>query len=740
MMTLFSNPGILLGGAAFALVAIPIIIHLINLLRHRRVQWAAMEFLRVSQRKNRAWILLKQLLLLLVRMAAVAAVLLMLAQPVLRGGLGRMFGSRTTHHIVLLDDSFSQADRWGNTSALEEAKQAVRRIGQRAVDAPSKQSFTLLRYSRAGRNDGAARPDLLKEPVEADFAVRLASLLETFQPSELDTAPAAPLEAVRQLPEQTGDEDRRLYLVSDFRRRQWDEPQDVARLLSDLNAQGVRVHLVNCVDAARPNLAVTDLKPLAGTRAAGVPLLMEVSVKNFGENDVKNVSVLLQENGAARPALVIDAIDAGDTETRQFPVLFPIAGEHVVSAHLEGDSVSTDNVRWAVVDFPQSVPALVIDGDPLAADARFLRTAFEPGGSVRTGVEPRIEPPSFLTRNDLNQFHAIYLVNVARLGQPAVDALEDYVRRGGGLGIFLGPRSAEDTSFYNEQLYREGAGLMPAPIDRAADLRASPLESTVDLEVTEHPIFKVFAGQRNTFLSAVKVARYVATADDWQPPARSTTRVIARLRGGAPLVIEQQFGAGRVIAVMTTAAPSWNNWGRNPSFVVAMLEMQSHLAAGRLKDRARLAGQPLELQFDAEKYQERVQVRIPGDGLPLVRTAAAGTNGKQVSLTMSETDRSGVYEIQLATTGDEVETRRFAYNVTAEEGDLATVDGAQLADRLQNVEYQYSGAAEFEAAEPTLAGFNLSEGLLYALIFVLLAEQLLAYLISYHPARQEAPA
>ena len=53
------------------LVAAPIVIHLINLLRHRRVPWAAMEFLLASQKKYRTRVLLKQLLLLALRVAAI---------------------------------------------------------------------------------------------------------------------------------------------------------------------------------------------------------------------------------------------------------------------------------------------------------------------------------------------------------------------------------------------------------------------------------------------------------------------------------------------------------------------------------------------------------------------------------------------------------------------------------------------------------------------------------------------
>ncbi len=80
-MPTFVHPLLLWG---LPLVALPVLIHLINILRHRRVEWAAMEFLLVSQKKHHTWVLLKQLFLLLLRMMAIAAIVLLVAQPLLR--------------------------------------------------------------------------------------------------------------------------------------------------------------------------------------------------------------------------------------------------------------------------------------------------------------------------------------------------------------------------------------------------------------------------------------------------------------------------------------------------------------------------------------------------------------------------------------------------------------------------------------------------------------------------------
>lgn len=77
------------------LVAVPILIHLINLRRQQRIRWAAMQFLMESQKRNKRWIRLKELLLLLARMAAVAVLVFMLGHLVVRNEWLRLLGTGT---------------------------------------------------------------------------------------------------------------------------------------------------------------------------------------------------------------------------------------------------------------------------------------------------------------------------------------------------------------------------------------------------------------------------------------------------------------------------------------------------------------------------------------------------------------------------------------------------------------------------------------------------------------------
>ena len=167
MPSSLSHP-LLLSGACLV-VGLPVLIHLINMMRHRRVRWAAMEFLLVSQKKHRTWILFKQLLLLLLRMAAVPLLVLAVAQPVLNSELGACWAAaRPTTSC-----SWTTASRcptiWDDTSAFAQAKAVVGRIAARPARQVQPQTFTLLRFSQAGRPAAGPAPISLKQRSDADF-------------------------------------------------------------------------------------------------------------------------------------------------------------------------------------------------------------------------------------------------------------------------------------------------------------------------------------------------------------------------------------------------------------------------------------------------------------------------------------------------------------------------------------------------------------------------------------------
>src|SRR6476619_5016344 len=103
----------------FLLALVPLLIHLINMMRHRRVKWAAMEFLLASYKKHRKWVWLRQMLLLALRMAALAILVAILAQWKPQHRWFARFSGAAAHHYVILDDSYSMTERVGGGTAFD---------------------------------------------------------------------------------------------------------------------------------------------------------------------------------------------------------------------------------------------------------------------------------------------------------------------------------------------------------------------------------------------------------------------------------------------------------------------------------------------------------------------------------------------------------------------------------------------------------------------------------------------
>src|SRR2546425_10264861 len=108
MFDIFANPGYL--AVAAALVTAPIIIHLINRMRFKRIRWAAMEFLLKAQKRTRRRLIIEQLILLALRCLLIALVGLLVSRFIGCGDAD--LGGKPNLHIALLDDTVSMQDQW----------------------------------------------------------------------------------------------------------------------------------------------------------------------------------------------------------------------------------------------------------------------------------------------------------------------------------------------------------------------------------------------------------------------------------------------------------------------------------------------------------------------------------------------------------------------------------------------------------------------------------------------------
>ena len=786
----------------FLLVLLPVLIHLINRLRNQRVAWAAMQFLRASYRKHQRWIWLKQLFLLLLRMAAIATVVAMLAHLVTQQEWLGWFGGQTTHHLVLVDDSLSMGDRSRDgVAAFDRARESLQQLVRTARQSGRPQKLTVIRYSRAARaalavppiasttaeGEPSTRTEAKTVPATANSpetgsaetlltladiqAAPLTASLEqslwgaetedgSWRPSEQPVGLEPALDLVAQLLGNASRDRGVLHVLSDFRHSEWNAPEAIRDRLGRLARQRVEVHLVRCAVEPDGNLAVTALQPEVGTQAAGVPLFMKVSVKNFGTSAAERVAMKIRSKfhptgatGAESeaqstelPSLLLDRIQAGETITRQFQVFFATAGQHVVEVDLPSDALPEDNRRACVVPLESNESVLVLDGDPAGKSAYYLEAIFQPGTRTRTGVAPSIQPLNYLrdvALEELFRYRAVYLLDPPSLDDRSQANLQAYLAQGGGVATFVGEQ------FNGPFLTRAyEAGWFPAPLDRLEAIPATADATAGSLELNDSPVFRALSGQRNPFASSIRVQRFARAAANWQPDSDSGIQTIARLHNGAPLVVERRVGAGRSVAFLTSLAPDWNNWAMEPSFVVVVLQLQAYLSETQRPHVDQLVGSPVIWTMDGAEYRPEFKITAAA-GTERTRqydkVAAPASPDRPMQLVArlgaeppagvgpGETDVAGIYDGELQTLAGPVHHRRWALNVSTQDSDLAQVDAPTLRQRLLPTSVNIRSFDQ-SLNVSGLGGANpWSLWLLAGSLLLLLLEQWLAYRFSYHP-------
>src|SRR5262245_59602247 len=144
-MDFFTHPWYMAAGGAA--VSLPILIHLINRMRFKRIRWAAMEFLLKSQKRNRRRLIIEQLILLLLRI-----LLIMLAGFLVARFRPVGAGERGATHVVILDDTMSMLDRCKDGDAYGTGIKEIAKIVEQANKAPSRQDVHVYLLSEIDKS------------------------------------------------------------------------------------------------------------------------------------------------------------------------------------------------------------------------------------------------------------------------------------------------------------------------------------------------------------------------------------------------------------------------------------------------------------------------------------------------------------------------------------------------------------------------------------------------------------
>ena len=647
---------ILLAGLAAA--SIPIIIHLLNRRRFKRVPWAAMRFVQVSVQRNQRRMQIEDWILLFIRCLLLALLALALARPAVDWLRANFLGSSTIATTIILDHSGSMA----TNNRFEEAKRAA----TQTIDALPDGSAAALLLAANSADAGIVEPTsdlrLVRKAIsEAELSDR---------PTDLLPAVEKALEAL----DRGSAIEKELVLITDGQAEGWQQFEPILKRLADEEETRLNVVLIGADTAAPNNIGISDLRQTSALTPVGQALRFEVAVTNYGIAEAGSIPVTLEiDNTPAGEPFVIDSLPPGETQGVTIYATLTSPGYHRATASVAADAMPADDRRTIVLRATDAIDVLLIDGQPgrseLDAETFFLRNALVP-------VPPDLREEFFIktstvTVADLdpaafeNQT-AVILANVADLPADTIDALEDYVRGGGGLLIFPGSNTnpTNFTSAFSE--------LLPATLGEEI---GGPL--ALQASGFDHSITALWEDPGSGSLADASFLRAFALA-----PVESA-RTVLRFSDGNTAITERDFGLGKVFLFASTADTDWNNLPVRPAFLPLMHRLLGAFIARREDGLNLPAGRPFDFRMPAAVAgKEAIVTDTQGRSSTLVLD-------REAAVSYPATDRAGAYEVSIA---DPPTLLQFAAQPDPAESRLEPLTEAQ-----QNRIAQHASVVNFTA-------------------------------------------
>jgi hypothetical protein len=440
--------------------------------------------------------------LLLLRLVIAALVILALAQPVINPA-ARFVSSGPV--LIVVDDNWAAAADWtGRRTAIDRALDQAEREGRAVMVLATSPNLSgeaprpsrLITAADARALLGALEP----KPWPADRAAALAAI-----------EAAAPAQAASIFYLGDGLEDPNLAPLLERLQRVGpvtylaDPPERRARLLlapvSEANA-----------------IAVTAARPDAGGASEGAVLARG----DDGRMLARERLTFEERASQATARLTIPS------ELRNRIARLELEGEATAGG------VALVDERWR-----RRPVGIVASGgserqnQPLLADTFYLERALQPFAEVRAGD---------LTELLGREVSVLLLADLGRLSDPERAALDPWMRRGGVVVRFAGPRLVDADDDFVPVPLRLGGRAFGGAMTWEQPLGLAPFEAGsafAGLEVPED----------------IRVRRQVLA----EPSLDLAQKTWARLTDGTPLVTADKRGEGWLVMIHVTASPEWSN-------------------------------------------------------------------------------------------------------------------------------------------------------------------------------------
>lgn len=633
--------------AGLTALSLPLILHLVRRTPRGRQEFSSLMFLSPTPPRLTRRSRLDQILLLLLRLAALALIALAFARPFLREAALLSFADLTGKRLAILIDtsaSMKRSDLW--QQAIKAAEKELDELNPQddvALFAFGERLQTIIDFQKEGAAPIADKPQVVRN--------RLKQLQPDWGATDLGTA----------LVTVAGELDS----ASDVQQSTL-EPQIV--VISDFQS-GSRIEALQSFEWPKRVPVVTRPVSSKNTTNAHAHALPNEEGDNSTDARVRVVNAADSRSDQFTLSWASDAKSAnGET-----PVYVPAGQSRVIRLPRGPDSLLADRIvlrgddhdfdnRFFVVPPRKLEATLLYAGKDAAEDPEglqlYLRLAV--ANDPLRQIEIRLLDDAKALAAPADLAPKMVIASQA-LSEDLQAAVKSYVERGGVLLLVPKDNESAGSLFALLDDVELGARSTAESVEQRGE-RSSREKYLLFGEIDfTHPLFSPFASPRYNDFTKIHFWKHRLVT--LKTPA--TTRVVARFDNGEPALLDRNIGSGRVLALTSGWHPEDSQLALSSKFVP-------------------MIGALLELACGGTEVAESVAVNQP---VTLPTTGQSGPivvqtpNGREIRLesgvsAFRETDQPGIYRAKVGST----ETR-FAVNLSLAESNTAPLNLEQLEQR-----------------------------------------------------------
>ena len=627
---------------ALITLAIPILIHLFNFRKYKKVYFTNVHFLQEIQQETKKQSQLRQLLILLARLLAIASLVFAFAQPYLPASKQqkKLTGQRAVS--IYLDNSFSMEAIATDGKLIDVAKAKALEISSAYAQSDL---FQLVTNDFEGRHQRFVNQEEFRK------------LVEEVQVSASSKSLAEVITRQNDLLGENQKMSKDAYLVSDFQK-------NTTLMTQAKPDSNISWFLVPVMAEKQNNLYIDTVFFLSPVHQPGQPVNLRVRIHNASGESLEKIPIKLTINSLQK-ALASFSVAANSTTEVTLPFTENPSGIQYGQVEIVDYPIVYDDKFYFSYPVLPSIPVLCINEK---VESSYLNALFGNDSTIRfTNCPVKQIDYSSLFSNEL-----IVLNSPDDISSGLAQELTRYVRTGGNLVIF--PPLKGQTASYNALLALvnlPGYGGIDTVKQRITGIN---VESAIYNDVFEKNANGKIVLPENIDLPMVQ-KHYVLMQE-----TRSGEEILLKLQNNQPFLLSAPVDKGKIYLFASPADDAWTMFQKHMIFVPTLYKIA--LLSNPLHPLYYVAGGNATIEIPADSISETniYKIKKLGSGYEIIpEIRKLGTN---ISLIIHDQIKdAGFYSISRGN----LPVSGLAFNFNRNESDLSCYSVSELEKQINRL-------------------------------------------------------